>query len=240
MKETTLDQFPSRELPELQRLIRAGNIGSAKIFAENVIPLSDTSIERESEFLRLVDISRNHIMEGGHSARRALILVAIGYYSGIDACEMPSVLPCPMTRKSIIEDFAPYGGPRDMIEIAFDALVAQGLFFSVHPGVFKETCYYSTYDPDFMRELWDGDKYSRKLETIVRRLDKEYEKSGWRKAPGWRTTGLCWGGGSQGPSSAPLNHCRGSACSWFLNGRSKCWQELEFNPAILPKADEKN
>jgi hypothetical protein len=121
-----------------------------------------------------------------------------------------------------------YEGPREDLEAAFRGLLAQGLFFEVHPGVFAEPVYCCGYDQDFLAELPEDAPERREGEKFWPRWNRYHVEH----TAGWQSAGLCMGQGSQSGGSERFGVCLGTSCCSFDGGEACTW-ELEFNPALL-------
>lgn len=189
----------------------------------------DEGIAKEREFIRRLDTARTRPSKDEYSAWEALVLWALGVGMWDDDFHGAWEMPSPMPRGQILSEAADYyTGPASDLELAFDVLVEQELFFTVHPGVFAEPCYYCSYDADLLKLIDGFQQYAPAWEERCEEFDQKFDYRTWRNA------GLCWGGGSQGPSDLPLYVCVGSSCCWFRDGEPKCVHELPFNPLILP------
>jgi len=235
MKTTTFRNYyctPSDRLVEIQTLLRSGDVGKAVVLGNEIgIEMTNEEIATEIEFLRRVEAARKKETGAEHSAWEWLVLAALGLYWEVEEeFHGPYEWNHPMIKKAIVDmaSFFDSSGQKKDFELAFDVLVEQGLFFEVHPGVFAEACYYCEYDPDFLREIPGFEQYVPEWSALQEALDKKFELRTWR------ATGLCWGGGSQGPSELPLYICVGSSCCRFRDGDPVCQHELPFNPIILP------
>lgn len=243
MQKTTLswsnDALQGR-LEEVQDLVRAGKKEDA---VELLISLGKQystldSLAGEEEFLRHVDASHRFgaaESQSGWTPRQALIRMAL--FGGQDDCD-PGEWSSSLSKTTLI-DYAEniYAGPREHLEVAFYALIIQGLFFEVHPAVFVEQCFYCTFDVDFLAEFPNPDDlqpeypYYERDEPIDCRevwtgmtteFDEHFDVT-------WRMTGLCRGQGSQGPSDLPLSPCVGSCCSCYkTREKEPCTHELAF------------
>ena len=236
MKTTTLKcdyLIPSKRLIEIQMKLISGDEAKAVLLGNKLgIEMTNKVIATEIEFLRQLEASRKKPVFSEYSAWEWLILVALGldWEEDEDEFHGPYEWNSPMQKKSIVgmasRFYSP--GPTEDLELAFDVLVEQGLFFQVHPGVFADACYYCEYDADFLREIPGFERYAPQWQAFQEKLDRKFDLRTWR------TTGLCWGGGSQGTSELPLSICVGSSCCRFREGDSVCQHELAFNPMILP------
>jgi len=221
----------SSRLPEIQALLRSGDVDKAIfICTELRIDMTTEDIAKEIGFIQRVDAARKKKAGKEHNAWESLVLFAMGVgWEQEEKFYGPYEWNHPMRRGDILSwGTYLYGGPKEDLELAFDVLVEQGLFFTVHPGVFAEACYYCEYDPDFVLEIPGYEKFAPRWKALQKKLDRKFDHRTWR------TTGLCWGGGSQGPSELPLYICVGSSCCRFLAGEPTCQHKLPFNPLILP------
>lgn len=236
MKTTTLKSdylIPSERLIEIQRELISGDEGKAVLLGNKLgIEMTNEVIATEIEFLCQLESARKKKAFSEYSAWEWLILVALGldWEQDEDEFHGPYEWNSPMLKKSIVDMASGFysPGPREDVELAFDVLVEQGLFFQAHPGVFADACYYCEYDSDFLCEIPEFERYMPQWQALQKKLDMKFDLRTWR------TTGLCRGGGSQGTSELPLSICVGSSCCRFREGDSVCQHELPFNPMILP------
>lgn len=179
-------------------------------------------IKRERDFVHVLSESKqfgDKKSKYGTTPRQALILAALSGWSGDDPCSWSS----PVAREDLIAwGESHYGGPSAHLECAFSALELEGLFYEIHPAVFSSAVYYCCFDPDFLQELPDSDQNQELWEAFSNEYDEEYGNT-------WRSTGLCAGQGSQGPSDARWGPCLGSSCCWFKDGNESCNHALPFN-----------
>ena len=219
-------------LPEIQALLRAGDIDKAVVLYKEVGGfMASEDIAKEVEFIHRVDAARKKEAGTEHNAWEWLVLVALGldWEEDEEKFNGPYEWLYPMLKEDIVGMAAPFcrSIPIKDLEFAFDVLVEQGLFFTVHPGVFAEACYYCSYDPDFPLEIPEYSRYAPKWRALQKKFDRKYDSGTWR------STGVCWGQGSLA-SETPLKLCVGSCCCRFLSGEPACQHNLPFNPLILP------
>lgn len=222
----------TRRLPEIQALLRAGDVDKAAvIYKELDVQMTSEDIAKEIEFIHRVDAARKKEAGTEDNPWEWLVRHALFYNWEDDEEEFhgPYEWSYPRLKEDIVDSVAARDRsvPIKDIEFAFDVLVEQGLFFTVHPGVFAEPCYYCSYDPDFLLEIPELSRYAPEWRALQERLDQEYDSGTWR------STGLCWGQGSQA-SENPLYLCVGSSCCRFRDGAPACQHNLPFNPLILP------
>jgi hypothetical protein len=220
----------SDKLAELHALIRAGREDDAIALCRRCMGgMRDEyyrdQVCREAAFLQLVDSSRSFGTDGsklGVNPRQALISAALTGWCG----DEPSSWQAP-TENSTLLAWADshYQGPKDRLVVSLRALVAEGLFFEVHPGVFAEPCYFCSYDPEFLTELPGGEEHTAMWEEF-----RAYHN---RHSLGWRSAGLCEGQGSQGHSDV-VGVCLGTNCCSFEDGpRAQCPRDLQYNPQLV-------
>lgn len=114
------------------------------------------------------------------------------------------------------------------IEVAFRGLIAEGLFFEVHLGVFAEPCYFCSYDPEFLDELPEAKRHAKSW--------RQFRKYHDRASRGWKQAGLCWGQGREGGlSDGEIGLCLATSCCCFAQHPEKeCAHELRYAPHLLP------
>ena len=220
----------SENLDQIHALIRAGREDEAVALFQRCLDYKKEEvcrkeIRREAAFLRLFDASRAFGAEGskrGVNPRQALISAALtGWYG-----DEPNSWGAPATRTTLLawaDDH--YQGPRERLGVALEALLAEGLFFEVHPGVFAEPCYFCSYDPEFLAELPGGEEHKAMWEGF-RAYHNEHSH-------GWHSAGLCEGQGSLGHSDV-VGVCLGSNCCPFENGpAARCNRDLQYNPQLV-------
>ena len=186
----------------------------------------ELEIKQERDFVHVLSESKQFGAEEskyGTTPRQALIWAALSGWRGDD----PGPWIFPVAREDLIAwGGSHYGGPTAHLKLAFAALELEGLFFEVHPGTFAPVVYYCCFDPDFLGELPDSDKYCELWESLGDEYDDEYGDA-------WRRTGICAGQGRQGPSDAPWGPCLGPLCYWFQDGKESCNHGLSFNRSVL-------
>jgi hypothetical protein len=185
------------------------------------------AIRRETEFLQVVDASRaiGPSASGRNlTPRQAVIWAALVGWYGDELTSWHS----PITEDTLLAwAESHYMGPQKHLQVAFLGLLAQGLFFEIHPGVFAEPCYFCSYEEEFLNETPDARPHARSW-TKWRRYHDQHCR-------GWQELGLCVGQGSQGGGSdAEIGICLGSSCCCFARDASEeCTQELEYHPRLL-------
>jgi hypothetical protein len=154
--------------------------------------------------------------------RQALIHAAVCGWNG----DEPGSWPAPADEKTILA----WGGSyldtninENDLRPELMKLVAEGLFFQVHPDDFESPCYYCTYDLKFIEEIFDTDCFDITdaidfLSYFPKECDEEYSTI-------WRTEGLC---SSQEGQSTSWGPCLGKDCPTFKRGNSKCLWGLEI------------
>ena len=220
----------SENLAELHALIRAGREAEAAALYGRCVSgmraeFYREEIHREAAFLRLSDASRSFGTEGskrGVNPRQATISAALSGWYG----DEPTSWPAPTTRTTLLAwADSHYQGPQERLAVALEALVAEDLFFEVHPGVFAEPCYFCSYDPEFLAEMPGGEQHK----VIWERFRAYHDEH----SPGWRSAGLCDGQGSLGYSEV-IGICLGSNCCPFQNGsEARCPRDLQYNPQLV-------
>lgn len=223
-------------LPGIHSLLRANQEVQAALvletLSEGALTLAGCleEVRREARFLAAVDtaqaigLSRSKF---GLTPRQALIYAALFGPLG----DVPHGWYSPVEESTLIAwGVSHYGGPREDLLVALPALVSQGLFFEVHPGVFAERCYYCTCDPDFLRELPHGGGMISRGEWLVFTAFHD------RQSHGWRSAGLCCIKGRQG-EHRPEGLCLGtSCCSFDYYAQERCSLGLRFNPGLRAHA----
>jgi hypothetical protein len=212
-------------LHELQALVRNNELDKATSMFARLTRVSVSAarpqVEHEAEFLRIIDASRAigaaH-SRAGLNPRQAIIFAAATGWHGDD----PSPWQSPATERTLLAwANSHYQGPSADLALALRATTSEKLFFTVHPSVFSETCYYCTFDTDFLDELDRAEDVRAIWEDITYEYDQEHGKR-------WRQDGICAGQGSEGPSDAPWGPCLGSSCIWFRDGKDDCNWQLPF------------
>lgn len=219
------------QLADFQDLVRAGKTDRAVRLLAGVSKMSSDwaqrEVEREADFLRTLDASYSIGAErsrSGLNPRQALIMAALVGWCGDKPCSWQS----PVDRSTLLAwAESHYQGPAADLEIALDALVLQGLFFDIHPAVFASTCYYCSFDSEFLAEVPHEAEDANFWSSLSEDYNEEYGFT-------WLKTGLCAGQGSQGPSDAPWGPCVGSSCVCFRSGAERCNWGLQYNPGIKP------
>ncbi len=223
----------SERLADIHAAIRGGSEDAAvalyqQLTGELLRPeAAREDIRRETEFLRVVDASR----EIGSKAsgrnitpRQALIGAALGGWYG----DEPSSWNSPIPRSDLL-GFAEsyYQGPQEHLEVALRALLAERLFFEVHPGVFAEPCYFCSYDPEFLSELPGAEQHANMWSEW-----RDYHDCHSR---GWWHAGLCWGQGREGGVSPDeVGVCLGSSCCCFVDyANERCSHDLRYDQRLL-------
>lgn len=218
------------QLPVIHALLREGKeADAAAMFASciggHIQSFYVEEMRREAKFLKVIDAS-TAIGAGASNQdltpRQAMIAAAMAGRLGDDFSSWNS----PMDRSSLL-DWAEshYQGPQEHLEVALRALLAEGLFFEVHPGVFAEPCYFCSYEPSFLEELPGGDQHAEAWEKF-RRVNSKHH-------PDWVSVGLCHGHGSES-SGSDIGCCLGTSCCCFAGyGDKSCTHELAFNPVLL-------
>jgi hypothetical protein len=220
----------SENLAELHALIRAGRESEAVALYGRCVgsmrgEFYREDIRREAAFLKLSDASHSFGTEGskrGVNPRQALISTALtGWYG-----DEPTSWPAPTTRTTLLAwADSHYEGPQERLVVALEALVAERLFFEVHPGVFAEPCYFCSYDAEFLAELPGGEQHRAMWERFSTYHDEH--------SHGWRSAGLCEGQGSLGYSEV-VGVCLGSNCCPFEDGpEARCPRDLQYNPQLV-------
>jgi hypothetical protein len=218
----------SDNIAELHAFIRAGREDDAVALCRRCMggmkdEFHRDEVRREAAFLKLFDVSRSFGTDGskgGLNPRQALISAALTGWFG----DEPSSWQAP-TENSTLLAWADshYQGPKDRLVVTLRALVAEGLFFEVHPGVFAEPCYYCSYDPEFLTELPGGEEHAGMWEQLL-----AYHN---RHSLGWQSAGLCRG---QGGNSEDVGVCLGTNCCSFEAGpRPRCPRDLQYNPQLV-------
>jgi hypothetical protein len=221
-------------LAELHAAIRGGSEDMAVALYQQLIgygliaeAAARQDIHREAEFLRVVDASRAiGPKASGRSLtpRQAFIGAALGGWYGDD----PSSWSSPVPRRDLLA-FANsyYQGPQEHLEVALRGLLAERLFFEVHPGVFAEPCYFCSYDPEFLPELSGAEEHVK--------MWTEWRDYHDRHSRGWRHAGLCWGQGRQGGvQDDEVGVCLGTSCCCFADYASeRCTRELRYDQRLL-------
>jgi len=214
-----------RFLPDLHAAVRCGAKALAsEVYAEIAsvdLPEAEAQVDREAQFLQAVDASLKVGAERsrwGQTPRDAFLRAALVGWKGDELSAWSS----PVDRETLIAWAAShYGGPQEDLVVSLDALELQGLFFAVHPSVFETPCYYCTFDPAFLDELSIGTLYKEDWGTWQHDYDASHGLT-------WRSTGLCTGQGSQGPSDVPMGPCLGASCGWLLSGKDRCLWDLTY------------
>lgn len=215
-----------KDLPRIHDLLQQDRIKeAAELYNESARMDPDAvkhEITIEKDFVQVLFESKRFGAEEskyGTTPRQALVLAALSGWSGDDPCSWIS----PVAREDLIAwGGSHYGGPSAHLECAFSALELEGLFYEVHPSVFSPAVYYCCFDPTFLQELPDPDQYHELWESFADEYDAENGKT-------WRSTGLCAGQGSQGPSGERYGPCLGSSCIWFQDGKESCNHGLSFS-----------
>lgn len=233
MKDSTLSfNNPGNEeklQEEFQTLVRVGDTEKATDLLASAAKMkrdwAEGAVKKEADFLRTIDAAAaigTERSKTGISPRQALIFAAACGWSGDEESSWQS----PVERDTLLAwAESHYKGPMADLEIALDALVLQGLFFDVHPCVFTKTCYYCSFETEFLDKIPGTEGYRDLWEYIRKEYDEDYGMT-------WRYTGLCSGQGRQGPSDAPWGPCIGTSCTWFRTGHKECNWDLEYNPEL--------
>jgi hypothetical protein len=220
----------SENLAELHALIRAGREGEAEaLYSRCMSGMREEfyreEIRQEAAFLKLIDASRSFGTEDskrGMNPRQALISAALtGWYG-----DEPTSWPAPAERTTLLAwADSHYQGPEERLSLALESLVAERLFFEVHPGVFAEPCYFCSYDPEFLTELPGGEDHREMWEKFRAYHDQH--------SHGWHSAGLCEGQGSQGYSEL-VGVCLGSNCCCYKDTvNARCPRDLQYSPQLV-------
>jgi hypothetical protein len=220
-------------LADLHAAIRGGAEDEAVVLFQEltrnmlIAEAAREDIHREAEFLRVVDASRAIGPQASGrniTPRQAFIGAALSGWAG----DEPSSWSSPVGRSDLLA-FANsyYKGPQEHLEVALRGLLAEGLFFEVHPGVFTEPCYFCSYDPEFLSELPGAEQHAT--------LWNEWRDYHNRHSRGWWNAGLCWGQGREGGVSPDeVGVCLGSSCLCFADyAREECTHALKYDRRLL-------
>jgi hypothetical protein len=232
------------QLAKLHTEIRTGSEETASALFLRLVHITEDDarleVRREIEFVRAVDASRAIGPEASArkiTPRQALIAYALGYWHG----EGPRPWQSPISRSALIHKADEYYlGPHEHLEVALRGLLAEGLFFEVHPGVFAEPAYFCSYDPEFLSEVPGAERFVAAWTDRQLYLDRHFK--------GWREAGLCWGQGRYGKRGEDLPEedqglCLGSSCCSLgpmaeyaqanLTHGTECTQGLGYDHRLL-------
>ncbi|MGZ4963653.1 MAG: hypothetical protein ACXWC8_13950 [Limisphaerales bacterium] len=183
---------------------------------KNATAAEQNAIEKQKDMKETYLNSANNPEQQMQRAHHALIKAVV--FSG--TAEDPHPWKSPQTTETIFTSAKVYADvPDSMWSVAFESLIAQGLFREVQKGTFNEPVFYPSYDDVFLRQLEDVHQ-DPEWWAIRGMNDADF---GYR----WRVCGLCLLKDLDAPSP-PFSLCVGQACSSLANGSNECFKGLKF------------